>query len=185
VPYTETVRKVSRTVDDAFTAIYPWFRQAPEVLNYRPKDQGWTIAEILEHITLTSHFLLIVASNGCAKALKRAQSQSIKDSESDLSKLAVIADRGKFPWIRPEHMEPQGKVLSEILIVMRSQHEQCLGLLKKLKNGEGSLFQAGMSVNHLGRIDLYQWIYFIAQHAKRHIGQMNENLEEFRIEAST
>ena len=180
MPYTETVQTVSNAIKDTFTEIYPWFQQSPEVLNYRPKDHGWTIAEILEHITLTSHFLLIVASNGCVKALKRAQSQSIKDSESELATLAVIGERGTFPWIRPEHMEPQGKLLSEVLATMRSQHEQCLGLLTKLKNGEGSLFQAGMSVNHLGRIDLYQWIYFIAQHAKRHIGQMKENLEEFR-----
>jgi len=31
-----------------------------------------------------------------------------------------------------------------------------------------------------GRIDLYQWIYFIAQHASRHVTQMEENLAEWR-----
>ncbi len=179
MPYTSTVRKVTNAINDTFTEIYPWFRQTPEVLSYKPKDHGWTIAEVLEHITLTSHFLLIVASNGCAKALKRAQSQAIEDSESDLTKLAVIGERGTFPWTRPEHMEPKGKALSEVLATMRSQQEQCNEILNKLKNGEGSLFQVRMSVNQLGRIDLYQWIYFIAQHAKRHIGQMQENLGEF------
>ena len=62
MPLTETVLKVSGAINETFTEIYPWFQQTPEVLNYRPKDHGWTIAEILEHITLASHFLLIVAS---------------------------------------------------------------------------------------------------------------------------
>ena len=89
------------------------------MLAYRPADKGWTIGEILEHITLTSHFLLIVAQNGSAKALKLAQSQAIDDSESDLMKLTDIGTRGTFPWIRPGHMEP--KALPEVLTTMRSQ----------------------------------------------------------------
>jgi hypothetical protein len=77
-------------------------------------------------------------------------------------------------------MEPKGNALSEVLTTMRAQQEQCLQLLEKLNNGEGSLFKVTMSVNKLGRIDLYQWIYFIAQHAKRHIGQMQSNLDEWQ-----
>jgi hypothetical protein len=136
--------------------------------------------EILEHITLTSHFLLIVASNGCEKARKHAQDQIIQGSESDLTKLEVIGERGAFTWMRPEHMEPKGKRLSDVFVTMKSQQEQCNELLSKLKDGEGSLFRVRMSVSQLGRIDLYQWIYFVVQHAKRHIGQMQENLEEYR-----
>jgi hypothetical protein len=180
MPYTRTVPAVRESIDNTFREIYPWFDQSSVALGYRPADKGWTIAEILEHITLTSHFLLIVATNGCAKALKRAQNLAIADSESDLTQLTVIGTRGTFPWIRPEHMEPKGKPLSEVLTTMRSQQEQCVQLLEKLKNGEGSLFKVTMSVNQLGRIDLYQWIYFIAQHAKRHIGQMQDNLDEWQ-----
>ena len=29
-----------------------------------------------------------------------------------------------------------------------------------------------MTVNGLGKIDLYQWLYFIAQHARRHLQQL-------------
>jgi hypothetical protein len=180
MPYTRTVLTVRESIDDTFREIYSWFDQSPDALGYRPADKGWTIAEILEHITLTSHFLLIVATNGCAKALKRAQNQAIADSESDLTQLTVIGTRGTFPWIRPEHMEPKGKPLSEVLTTMRSQQEQCIQLLDKLKNGESSLFKVTMSVNQLGRIDLYQWIYFIAQHAKRHIGQLQDNFAEWK-----
>jgi hypothetical protein len=180
MPYTRTILAVTESINITFGEIYPWFDQSPDALGYKPADNGWTIAEILEHITLTSHFLLIVATKGCAKALKRTQSRPIADSESDLKQLTVIGTRGTFPWIRPEHMEPKGRPLAQVLITMRSQQEQCVQLLEKLKNGEGSLFKVTMSVNQLGRIDLYQWIYFIAQHAKRHIGQIQDNLGEWQ-----
>jgi len=37
-----------------------------------------------------------------------------------------------------------------------------------------------MSVNGSGRLDAYQWLYFLAQHAARHIGQMQENEAKWR-----
>jgi hypothetical protein len=36
-----------------------------------------------------------------------------------------------------------------------------------------------MSVNDLGKIDLYQWLYFLGQHARRHLQQMQEVEREF------
>jgi hypothetical protein len=41
-----------------------------------------------------------------------------------------------------------------------------------LSNGEGALYKTTMSVNSLGKIDVYEYIYFLAQHGRRHIGQM-------------
>ena len=180
MPYQQTVQKVSSSIHATFARIYPWFGQITEALDYKPSDGGWSIAEILEHITLTSHFLLIVAENGCAKAVKRAQTHAVDDSESDLDRLGVIGQKGSFHWIRPAHMEPKGAKLSEVLATMKAQEARCADLLGKLTNGEGSLFNVNMSVNGIGRIDLYQWIYFIAQHASRHVTQMEENLAEWR-----
>jgi hypothetical protein len=182
MPYSQTVTRVTQAISDTFDQIYPWFGQPADVLRFKPADGGWSIAEILEHITLTTHFLLIVATNGCTKAVKRALTQTIEDSESDLAKLQSISQKDSFPWIRPEHMEPKGEPASEVLATMQIQQHQCVELLEKLQNGEGSLFRVRMSVNALGRIDLYQWIYFIAQHARRHVAQMEENLAEWRRE---
>ena len=181
MPYNETIRQVVQALTDTFDEVCKWSEQPSDARVYRPLDRGWSIDEILEHISLTTHFLVIVARNGTEKALRRATKQKIEGTESDLTKLLPIGQRGSFLWIRPEHMEPQGgKQIREILAVLRQQQNESLGLLEKLKNGEGSLFLARMSVNESGHIDLYQWLYFIAQHAQRHIGQMEENLEEWR-----
>lgn len=55
---------------------------------------------------------------------------------------------------------------------MREQQKECLDLLSQMPNGEGSLYLVRMSVNNLGKINMYQWLCFLALHAKRHITQI-------------
>jgi hypothetical protein len=38
-----------------------------------------------------------------------------------------------------------------------------------------------MSVNNIGKIDVYHYICFLVQHAKRHITQMEKIRDEFNI----
>jgi hypothetical protein len=87
--------------------------------------------------------------------------------------LDAIGRRGSFPWARPEHMEPTGRTTpEEVRALLRRQEKECLALLERLNHGEGALWYLRMSVDTLGRIDLYQWLYFLVQHARRHLQQM-------------
>jgi hypothetical protein len=45
---------------DTFGHIDTWFDRKFELRDYKPKNGGWTIDQILEHIGLTNHFLLIL-----------------------------------------------------------------------------------------------------------------------------
>jgi hypothetical protein len=70
-------------------------------------------------------------------------------------------------------MQPTGvHSPEEVRLLLKSQVAQCLGYLALLSNGEGALYKTTMSVNSLGKIDVYEYIYFLAQHGRRHIGQM-------------
>ena len=156
------------------------FRKDPELRNYRPKDGGWTISEILEHIALTSHFLLILIDKGADKALRNIQNQSLEklrqEFHYDLSRLNEIGIHKSFAWIRPEHMEPTGqKTDMEIRDQLISQLNRCLNHLQALKKGEGLLYKTTMSVNELGKINVYEYIYFLSKHAERHLQQIAEN----------
>ena len=77
-------------------------------------------------------------------------------------------------------MEPSGeKSLKSVKTLLNEQLERCLAHLKAMPNGEGILYKTTMSVNALGKIDVYEYIYFLAQHAERHITQMEKNQAEF------
>ena len=97
-----------------------------------------------------------------------------------LDKLDEIGLHKSFPWIRPEHMEPKGEIsLPQVRITIKEQLKKCNKHLDSLPNGEGILYKTTMTVNDLGKIDVYEYIYFLAKHAERHITQMEKNEAEF------
>lgn len=180
----KTLIVVRAKLKEVFADVYKLFSDPEETRSYRPKDNGWTINEILEHISLTNYFLMKVLRHSYPKAIKRAKGKKINlGEESDLELLSPIGQNGAFLWARPQHMEPKGeKTLEEILALLKEQEVECFEILTKLENGEGSFCQIRMSVNNSGKIDLYQWLYFLALHAQRHLQQIAENkLEQKNI----
>ena len=166
--------------------VLAWFDETEQVKKYRPTDNGWTIAEILEHIALTSHFLMILIGKGADKAMYNANNLQLEEIKNefdyDLSRIDKIGIHKSFEWIRPEHMEPKGeKTEQEVQGEIISQLIRCLNHLEKLKNGEGLLHKTMMTVHELGRINVYEYIYFLSKHAERHISQMVENKKEFEV----
>lgn len=181
MPYEQTIQKVCSTLEEAIAEIDTWFKRSEESRRYKPQDGGWSINEILEHITLTSHYLLLIIRKNSKKALKRAErGETIPEGESDLQRLEPIGHPDAFPWIRPEHMEPtRTPSLEEILARLHAQYQECQAILASLKQGEGALSTIRMSVQDLGKMDMYQWIYFLALHQQRHIAQMAQVYQEW------
>jgi hypothetical protein len=179
-----TISDIKGFLSDTFRTIDAWFDKDPDLRNHRPVNGGWTINEILEHIGLTNHFLLILIDKGTNKALQNVHKL---DLEAELQnqvfhydKLTEIGLHKSFTWIRPEHMEPKSeKTFEEVRNQLKEQATHCLKNLEKLKNGEGVLYKTKMTVNDLGKINVYEYIYFLAQHGQRHITQMQKNEAEF------
>lgn len=179
-----TLSKIRATLMDTFGQIDHWFDVAFDLQNYRPLNGGWTIREVLEHIALTSHFLLKLIDKGGEKALKNINGLDLKSELAhyrfETIKLDEIGVYQSFPWVRPEHMEPTGtRPVPEIRQEMKDHLARCLAHLDNMPNGEGILYKTTMTVNDLGKIDVYSFIYFLAKHAERHIAQMERNKNEF------
>jgi hypothetical protein len=185
---TMSIEKVINTIkddlDDVRSALTQWCEEDLNLLHYEPENGGWSSFKVLEHITLTSHYLLIIIDKGSQKAMLRASITPLpQDWDSYELSPKLLTDVGvhkSFPWVRPEHMEPSGKIsLDEIHLRMMEQFDKCYQHLVVLKNGEGRLCKTTMSVNGIGKLDVYQYIYFLALHAKRHLTQLEKNKTEF------
>jgi len=178
------IQEIQKHLIQTHQEIITWFEESEVIRLYRPEDAGWTINEILEHIALTSHYLLILIDKGADKALRNIQGQSIeqllKTEKLSLDKIERIGMHKSFDWIRPKHMEPTGqKTKHEVIDQLNEQLNRCLKHLNKLKNGEGLRYKTTMSVDGLGKIHVYEYILFLSKHAERHIGQMDENKREY------
>jgi hypothetical protein len=168
-----TAERVSEAVKDTFCQLDTRLELPEEMLARRADHQdAWSVEEHLEHVSLANHFLLLTIEKGSRTALRRAGSREaeLPAGESDLELLAPVAQPGAFEWPPPAHMIPTGTVsVADLHRELRSQKERCLALLTAMPHGEGRLCSIRMSVNHSGWLDMYQWIYFLVQHARYHL----------------
>jgi hypothetical protein len=166
------------------TALATWCDEDIRALRYQPSDNGWTSLQILEHTMLTSHYLMMIIDKASTKARKRASSSVVTHDWQgyDLlpKGLEEVGVHKSFPWTRPTHMEPTNKIsVDELKFRLNEQFEKCRQHLNSLKNGEGRFCTTTMSVNSIGKLDVYQYIYFLILHAKRHLTQLENNNKEF------
>ena len=159
------------TLHQIFDVIYPWLDKEEKLRNFRPPSGGWTINEVLEHIYLTSKFLLIIIEKGKRKALKNVQERSLNDSLKDYelnnSSLTEVGLYKSFPWIRPPHMEPNLNLNSSVVKThIQDQVKKCEQILDQLPNGEGTLYLTTMSVNGIGKLDVYQQRFLVCVEKK-------------------
>ena len=173
----DIINKIKGDLEESFKHIFVWFDTNEDSINYKPENSGWSIAQILEHISITNHYLLILIKKGTLKAIEKSKNISfaelVENYELDWIKLEAVGTHKSFEWNRPEHMEP--KVVNNLIEVrekLEFQLNECLAILEQMPNGEGILSTTTMSVNGLGKIDVYHYIYFLVQHAKRHLTQM-------------
>ncbi|WP_143308058.1 DinB family protein [Chitinophaga vietnamensis] len=185
------MRNVIQVVREAlltnFRELDQWFEKDQVLLHFKPERDQWSIREVLEHISLTNYFLLLIINKSTRRALERKKTGHTvvlpADYEDKFAQIDVIGSKS-FGWVRPEHMEPTGlKNLQEVKVLLKQQYAQCMYNLSLLKNGEGVLVFTNMSVNHLGKLDIYQYIYFLTKHIERHIRQMQRLEKQFEESA--
>jgi len=181
------MRNVIQSVREAlltnFRELDTWFEKDFDLLHFKPDTNQWNIREVLEHISLTNYFLLLIINKSTRRALERKRSANTiilpADYQDKFDKIDVIGSRS-FGWIRPEHLEPSGlQDMRDIRALLKQQFAQCMYNLSLLKNGEGMLVLTNMSVNHLGKLDIYQYIYFLTKHIERHIRQMQRLTRQY------
>ena len=179
------IRQIRDFLETTFLQIDHWFEMTEPCRQHKPLNGGWSIDQILEHISLTNHFLLILIVKATKKSLEKKASspnwqQEVANYSFQLEKLQQVGVHKSFYWMRPEHMEPKGDMtLVEVRLKLKEQLLQCLQVLDQLKDGEGALHKTTMTVNSLGKMDVYEYLYFLAQHGQRHLTQMENNRIEF------
>src|SRR5688572_12175084 len=107
------IYKINRELISTFAVLDSWFDRQEEFLRRRPSS-GWSIAEILEHVMLTNHFLLLLLNKGGKKAIRKAAgidlSKALEQYTFEHPLLEEVSNPFAFQWQRPEHMEPSGKL---------------------------------------------------------------------------
>jgi uncharacterized damage-inducible protein DinB len=139
---------------------------SPTQLQYKPAPDRWSVAECLEHVTVTEGFIL----GNINKTLQQAAAPSAS-SFGDDGVVQMVADRSTR--IKgPEILMPTG----------RWPHEQLLGEFEAARKRtadfaattDTQLRQHAFPHPMLGSLDCYQWLLLIGAHGERHRLQAEE-----------
>jgi len=161
------VRRLSRTRDSLISSV----RDLPEdLVQSAPREGGWSIAEILEHLWLAED----LTARGLERALAGAGQEPMEPFPAE--GLAAHPPLNQVE-LAPEPVEAPGPTLpgggrsrSELLSALALSRARLLALLPELvqRNPRRILLRHPM----LGELDALQWYEFVALHEDRHRRQI-------------
>ena len=141
-----------------------------ETLTVRTSDDGWTIAQILEHLAIVEDG----SGRLFSKMLKNAEASG--ERESDSSSVLGVNDQYSIATSNaritaPEHIRPTaGLSPEESMMRLDASRER----LKAAMRRASGLALGKVSTPHpaFGPFSAYQWLLSTAQHERRHMRQI-------------
>ena len=137
--------------------------------NFRPDQNQWTIAEIVEHVSIVNDGFLRLTH----KLLKEAESAA-RPPEADLNLGHTSLDengrqRGAFQ--APERVHPKGGVsVEDSLAKLRATLTGFAEIRSRLEAVD--LSEQTFPHPALGPFNAYQWMVLLGEHENRHRGQI-------------
>jgi len=178
-PWEPALTRLRAGLGHAFDELLARVEVGAERLDRRPLDGGWTPREVLEHVTLTDRYLLILAEKIAAKArLRAARGATWPAHPPRFEHLERLAGRA-LAWEAPAHMRPGGAVTTdELRARLAEDRRRALALLESAPGGLATLHRIRMSVvgGEDDRLDLYQFLEVLRLHARRHTAQIDRAL---------
>ncbi len=141
----------------------------------RPSADGWSVAEILEHLTMVESGVarLITKRVGRAREAGLGEEKSTESVLPSFDRHRARLDTAVMQ--APATVQPRANVdISEALEGLESSRDD----LRAAALAANGLSLGEIKHTHplLGELDLYQWLIFVGQHEGRHKKQIERTL---------
>ncbi len=137
---------------------------------FRPAENEWSIAEIVEHIGIANHSFLRVTY----KLLKKAESATVPPLAGLSLQHVLLDEEGRQNpkrFTAPEIVRPQGgQALADSLAKIAQNLADFQAARARLEAADCS--QAKFPHPAVGEINAYQWMIVMGEHFDRHRGQI-------------
>lgn len=143
---------------------------------FRPAPEGWSIAEIIEHLALIEGGIVRMI-NGSLVRLEAAGGDDEKPTsvEAYRASSVTLAEHGAkaavMKFQAPDHVRPEGaKPVAESIAALEATRRALHQLRPRLE--KVTPFAASFPHPYFGALDLAQWLAFIGLHEGRHLRQI-------------
>jgi uncharacterized damage-inducible protein DinB len=141
---------------------------------FRPPSGGWTIAEILEHISIVEGQLLQLIVSLLKKTEQTTEAHA-PAQPFDISLQSIIEEGRTQKYTTRDKYVPTGRVtVPESLGKLRDYNAQLVALKPRLESVDLTI----STFPHwtFGQLNLGQWLAFIVHHEERHLVQIQSIL---------
>lgn len=173
-----------QTIDEIYAAndeIHERLKQtiaylSDEQANFLPEDEKWTVATIVEHISIVENGMMQI----CAKLLNEAKEKGeTAEGKADISSefLQKLSGAREQKFEAPERVLPSGnQTISESLEKMNETRKN----LEKMKPLFESVGCSGFTFPHpaFGAMNANEWLALLGGHAMRHTQQISHLIEK-------
>ncbi|WP_114793310.1 DinB family protein [Niabella yanshanensis] len=135
--------------------------------NWKANDSSWSIANCIEHITLTEKSIFDWAMATLKEPADASKSAEIKNTDEQIK--AMIESRDHKAKA-PEPLKPIGK-LGNTEKALKTFEKQSSGLSEYIQNTSDDL-RHHYAQTPVGTVDAYQLLLFLTAHTKRHTAQI-------------
>jgi hypothetical protein len=138
----------------------------------RPEDEKWSIAEIVEHVSMVGNSLYRI----CAKLLSKAEaSGQLSAGSADLSAFALVVERiADVKLEAPEFVHPTGtKSVAESIAELDEIQTAVRGLKPLFEKYDSGSFPHP----YFGELTAVEWLALVGVHEGRHLRQIKGIIE--------
>lgn len=172
-----SVPHIFETIDETRARVYSRTEGLSlSQLSARQHPDAWSVAEIIEHMTIIEGRLLGLLKVMLTKAESASPEANGAPVEIKPFSLEQYLERARNEKYKaPESAQPSGKVsLADALLKMRQAREELHGLVPRIE----AIDLSAVAYPHpaFGPLNFYQWLAFIGIHDERHLGQIEKVL---------
>ena len=145
-----------------------------EEQGFRPSPEAWTIAEVVEHLSIVER--RVARMLGVMLTKLEPEAARAEGSKFEPVSVSEFVERSRTEKYKaPEEIRPKGIPLPDSLAHLRDSRAALNSLRERVERVDGT--RAHFPHPVWGPLDLYLWLAFVSAHEQRHISQ-NETLIE-------
>jgi uncharacterized damage-inducible protein DinB len=169
----DTRERLSRTVES----------MSAEQQGFRPSPEKWSVAEIVEHLSIVEGRVVKLIGTLLDKAESGGHARSADAPFAPVSIAEQVEQTRAQKLDAPEQIRPTGASLDASLSSLRATRDALRALRPRVERVDG----AGIRFPHpaWGTINLYQWLAFVGAHEHRHLAQIEALKETMSADSST
>jgi hypothetical protein len=145
-----------------------------EQQSFRPEAGAWSVAEIVEHLSIIEGNMVRLVGKLLGKIESEATDASAPHPMQPFTLDEYVEQISTVKLEAPEAIRPTGIPLGDSLARLSATRAALNALRPRVEACDGT----GAHYPHpfFGQLDLYQWLAFIGMHEQRHLGQIERLL---------